>query len=259
LIYVDPTDYLQLLIYYLGTFEPHCMPYLRACAINGATVIDVGANIGVYTLESAAAVGPAGRVISIEPAPSNARALERNIKLNQMTNVVLIEAAAGDETGWATLSLPSRGNAGMLSLAPLCGEKSYTVEVRLIDDVLEEKGITSVDLIKIDIEGSEYRALRGTVKMLQRCRPVILIELNENALRSCGSSGYEVKELLRGLGYHGWVIGWKAPRPIRSSQLIHDCDECLFVHRDNRSLMQKLRLPDSEIIDNFMTGRCKCE
>ena len=87
MIHIDPTDYLQLLIYYLGTFEPHCLPFLKSCAGNGATIIDVGANVGVYTLESAVVVGPTGRVISIEPAPLNAQALRKSIELNQMGNV----------------------------------------------------------------------------------------------------------------------------------------------------------------------------
>src|SRR5438128_6792492 len=56
-IRIDHADHLQLLIYYLGTFEPHCLPFLRECAGRSGTVVDVGANIGFYTLESAVAVG----------------------------------------------------------------------------------------------------------------------------------------------------------------------------------------------------------
>ena len=245
LMHFDTIDYLQLLIYYLGTFEPHCLPYFKSCAGRGATIIDVGANIGLHTLEGAMAVGPTGRVISIEAAPSNRQALKRNIELNHMKNVSVIAAAAGDSTGSATLSLASGGHQGMFTLGHTDGHGSYAVEVDVqrIDDVFFENEIASVDLIKMDIEGSEYRALRGALRTLQEFRPAILLELNENALRSCQTSSKNVKELLDDLGYRGWVIERMGIRPINSMQLFHNCDECLFVHRDSTSLVSKLRLP----------------
>jgi FkbM family methyltransferase len=244
LIQVDPTDYLQLLIYYLGTFEPHCLSLMKSCVSKGATVIDVGANIGIYTLESSFAIGQMGRVISIEPAPLNVQALKKSIELNCMTNVTLIEVAVGDSTGSATLSLAQGGNLGMFSLAQQKSDKSYDVEVRCLDDLLEENDIAVVDFIKMDIEGSEYRALCGAVRILRRCQPPVLVELNEKALRSCHSSSQEVKELLCNLGYRGWVIGRKACRPIESPHSVHNCDECLFIHQQHYSLMQKLGLPN---------------
>ena len=243
LVYVDPTDYLQLLIYYIGTFEPYCLQYLRSCAGNGATIVDVGANIGFYTLESAVAVGSTGRVISIEPAPSNAGALRRNVELNHLTNVDLIEVAAGDCNGSATLTLASGDNLGMFTLAPSDSGKSYSVEVRRIDDLLEDRGITSIDLIKMDVEGSEYQALRGAVNTLRTCRPAVLIELNDEALRNLQSSANEVLELLASLGYRGWIVGRSDLRPIKPLQSVREECECLFVHRDNISLIQGLRLP----------------
>lgn len=242
-IQVEAADYLQLLVYYLGTFEPHCLRYLRSCAGEGATIVDVGANIGVYTLESSLAVGPSGRVIAIEAAPSHAEALRRNIQLNGMTNIVPIQVAVGDSAGMATLTLAGGGNLGMFTLGASSGEEVCRVAVRPIDSLLEERGISSVDLIKMDVEGSEYRALKGTAKTLETCRPALLIELNEGALQSCQSSAEQVKSFLRGLGYRGWVLGRKAVQPIPENGSNHHCDECLFVHRQNASLIRKLALP----------------
>ena len=76
LIRVTATDHLQLMIYYFETFEPHALSYLKRCVGNGGTVVDVGANIGLYTLESSLIVGRTGRVISIEAAPSHIEALK---------------------------------------------------------------------------------------------------------------------------------------------------------------------------------------
>ena len=106
LIQVNPTDYIQLMIYYFGTFEPHCLSYLQRCVDKGGTIVDVGANIGVYTLESSLIVGRTGRVIAIEAAPLHVKAIKDNIKLNKINNVSLIESAVGDSTGQVTLTRP---------------------------------------------------------------------------------------------------------------------------------------------------------
>jgi hypothetical protein len=73
---------------------------------------------------------------------------------------------------------------------------------------------------------------------------VILIELNDDALQKRKSSAMEVKQLLGDFNYLGWIVGRKALLPIQPFQAIHHCDECLFIHRDNRPLMQKLGLPE---------------
>ena len=78
---------------------------------------------------------------------------------------------------------------------------------------------------------------------LPRAHRTFEIELNEVALRRCESSTQEVKGMLRDLGYRGWLIGRKAVRPLPDGQLTHECDECLFVHRDNESMIRRLRLP----------------
>lgn len=241
-IHLNPTDYLQLLIYYQGTFEAHCLPYLRGCATRGGTVIDVGANIGFHTLESALLVGPSGRVIAIEAAPPHADALRRSLELNAMRNVVVVEAAVGERTGEALLALPSSGNLGMFTLGPVSGSEAYTVALRTLDDILSAQPPSPIDLIKIDIEGSELAALRGAARTLRTHQPAVLIELNESALRRCGASSQQVKTLLRKAGYRGWLIGRRTTRPILDDAAPHECDECLFIHQDRRSLMRKLGL-----------------
>jgi FkbM family methyltransferase len=170
--------------------------------------------------------------------------LKRNIEMNGMRNVSLIETAVGDSTGFATLALSDGGNLGMFTLGSAKGTARYCVQLSRLDDLLEEIGIDTVDLIKMDIEGSEYRALRGASRTLQRYKPTILIELNEEALQGCESSSINVKGFLQDAGYRGWLIDRKVVRPLSEAQMVHDCDECLFIHRDNESLMKRLGLPN---------------
>lgn len=243
LIHVDSVDYLQLLIYYLGTFEPHCLRYVRRCAPTGGTVVDVGANIGVYSLEGSLAVGPSGRVIALEAAPPHVDALRRNLQLNAMGNVSVVEVAVGEVPGEATLGLRKGANLGMFTVAPGGGEEAYRVEVRRLDDVLQDLGVRDVDLIKMDIEGSEFRALRGASRTLAQCKPTLLVELNDDALERCGSSTGEVKRLLREAGYRGWLLTRGGSLPIPEAQPTHGCVECIYIHRDKVALIGKLRLP----------------
>jgi FkbM family methyltransferase len=237
---VSATDYLQLLIYYQGTFEPHCLPYLRICARKGDTVVDVGANIGFYTLESALAVGEAGRVIAIEAAPPHIETLRKNVRLNAMNCVSLVDTAVSDAVDEATLALPKGDNLGMFTLGRVESDEAYRVALRPLDDVLDEQRIDSLALIKMDIEGSEYRALRGAARTLAKYKPALLLELNEFALSRCGSSAQEVRALLHEAGYRGWVIGRRRLRPLAAAQARQDCDECLFVHRDSEILLRRL-------------------
>jgi FkbM family methyltransferase len=242
-IQITHADHLQLLIYYLGTFEPYCLPFLRGCAEKGGTVVDVGANIGFYTLESAVAVGSQGRVISIEAAPSHLESLNRNIELNGMKNVSVIGTAVGDAVGQAMLTLPRGDNLGMFTLGDVEGEETYLVAIDTMDHLLEHQNIHSIDLIKMDIEGSEFKALRGAARIFEKFRPSLLIELNEMALRRCGSSTQAVKGLLNDMGYRGWRIGRESVEMMADESAGDGCDEFLFIHLAKKSLIQKLNLP----------------
>src|SRR5262245_23461112 len=74
---VDPNDYIDLMLYYFGTFEPQCLATIRRHCTKGGTFIDVGANIGVFSIEVARWLGPSGRVVAIEASPPNACVLRQ--------------------------------------------------------------------------------------------------------------------------------------------------------------------------------------
>jgi FkbM family methyltransferase len=222
LIQTTHVDHLQLLLYYLGSFEPHCIDAMREHVKPGDTILDVGANIGLFTIEGAKAIGPSGNVIAIEAAPSHANSVRTSARLNKMSNVEVVAVAVGDSDGVATLTLPRDTNFGMFTLGNVEGDESFDVPVRRIDDIVAGR---KVDFIKMDIEGSEYRALVGAEQTL-KSRPPILIELNEAALNACGSSARQVKEFLFVRGYKGRIVG--QGRPITLEQ-VHACDECLFI------------------------------
>lgn len=223
LLRITQVDHLQLLLYYLGTFEPQALKVMQEHVRPGSTILDVGANIGLFTIEGANSVGSSGTIIAIEAAPQHAETVRASAELNRMKNVEVHSVAVGSETGEAILTLPSAANYGMFTLGNAMGDERIRVGVRRIDDIVAGR---RVDFIKMDIEGSEYNALLGAKETITRGHPAILIELNEPALEACGSSTRKVKELLFSFGYSGKVVG--SNRPIDISD-VHHCDECIFI------------------------------
>ena len=133
-------------------------PYLG----DGAVFVDIGANIGTYALWAAARVGPAGRVIALEPHPRTFAKLEFNRTINGAENVRCLNIAAGPETGAATLRFDGGGNVGGASLhtdGGATGDADVAVSVRPLADILSEQQVDRVDVVKVDVEGYEDRAL----------------------------------------------------------------------------------------------------
>jgi len=129
--------------------------------------IDVGANIGAFTLIMARQVGETGRVLAIEPYPFVAERLVENLSLNRMLNVQVVMCALADRSKTATLYVPDPKwpNQGVASLSPVRGSQLVSqIEVQCftLDDLLEKLDWTErLDLMKIDVEGHEMSVLRG--------------------------------------------------------------------------------------------------
>lgn len=155
----------------------------------GMVVIDCGANIGYYTLLAAKLVGERGKVFAFEPEPSNYALLVKNIEANGYHNVVPARKAISDRTGSITLSLaddPSGHSLGQIAQEHARG--SITVDSVTLDEFLEQN-ITPVDVIKMDIEGAEMRALEGMNNViLQNPNLKIMTEFCPSYLERCGSS-----------------------------------------------------------------------
>jgi FkbM family methyltransferase len=227
LIQTTQVDHLQLLLYYFGTFEPECLAAMHRIIKPGDTVLDVGANIGLFTLEASLSVGSSGRVIAIEAMPEHATAVVHSARSNGMMNVEVISVAAGDRIGEAILTLPRNTNYGMFTLGDVAGDVSFKVPVQRIDDIVAERGVKSVAFIKMDIEGSELNALIGAEQTLRNFHPTILIELDEDHLAACKTSSHEVKSFLNRLGYREFLLDGTLPA-LGRRQLVN---EYLFVHQ----------------------------
>lgn len=142
----------------------------------GDTFVDVGANIGYYTILGSHLVGDGGRVVALEPVPETAATLRRNVEANGRANVTVVEAAATDGTVDSVAIAVPGSHFGRAAIGPAQGDVR-TVPARTLDDACSDVG--AVRLIKLDVEGHELAALRGAESLPERTEFVVL-ECNED-------------------------------------------------------------------------------
>jgi FkbM family methyltransferase len=180
-------------------YEPETTPLLFRLAEKSDVVIDVGAFVGFFAVLAGLA-NRRSRVFAFEPMPDNAERARRHIQLNGLSNVELIPAAVADASGSAELFHTGTAHPSSTSLVrdfmsshqDLHASVVPTVE---LDSFLEERGVDSVSLVKLDIETGEPAALRGMMRTLERDKPAIVCEVLADDV------GAEVQAILAPLGY----------------------------------------------------------
>jgi FkbM family methyltransferase len=207
----DLRDHVQRQIWFNGAYEP-VETYLFSQLLQpGMTVLDIGANVGQYTLIASTAVGPSGQVHSFEPVPSTFARLQRHVELNQLANVTLNQAALWFEDAPLKLGLApeSANNLGSYSVGAAQVQETAVsaLGIRLETYALMEK-LTRLDLVKMDIEGAELFALQGGRALLDRFHPVILMEVNREALGKLNTDPESLWQFVADLGYSAWQIGF---------------------------------------------------
>jgi FkbM family methyltransferase len=190
--------------YWLGSYEMgKCILFAKTVPAGGV-VFDLGANVGYYTLLSSFRSGPRGRVYAFEPLPRNIQFLKRHLALNRIENTVLLEAAVTDHGGTIRFEedlSTSRGRIG--------GQGTLEVRAVALDEWVDREGIPLPDLLKIDIEGAEYRALQGAGRILAGRHPPIFLSTHSGRVhRDC-------LELLESYGYRATALD---DRPLERSR-----------------------------------------
>jgi len=193
-------------IFVTGIYEPNEFHFLSSFLGSGMTVIDVGANMGLYTLFAAQRVGEQGRVVSLEPSSREYSALLHNVELNQFRNVMALPVAASDSCGTQDLLIAMFERSGHNTLGNFGYDTTaldhrQTVQTITLDSLVDENAFERVDLIKMDIEGAELAALKGARRLLSMYRPTLLLELSDRALKYQNATSQEIHSFLSGAGY----------------------------------------------------------
>ncbi|MFM6997720.1 MAG: FkbM family methyltransferase [Bacteroidota bacterium] len=199
----------------------------------GFTCVDLGANQGEYTLWMSKLAGPAGEVHSFEPSSKMLEQLRATLALNsaQAQTVTVHPFGLSDANATVELFLPQAGSAAHNEGAATvfrtssADESLGSIELRNAGEALQSATARKLDFIKIDIEGSELRALRGMRERLERDRPLILIEINRTALELAETSPRELATFLTDLGYRLNLIGTRGRLMPYSAERANEFDD----------------------------------
>lgn len=191
-----------------GVWEPYETELLLSLLRPGGVFVDVGANIGYFSILAASRVGATGQVVAVEPDPDNCRLLRRSLAHNQLERQVqVIEGALSDHEGGGSLFL-SEDNLGDHQIYNDGGGRS-AVPIKLYHGgQLLSVAAPGIDVLKVDTQGSEWQVMRGlhTLLLGMTAIPYIMIELTPYSLAQAGGSGRQLIELLDEVVEAMWIV-----------------------------------------------------
>jgi FkbM family methyltransferase len=207
---VDVDEWIQQHIFFFGVYDVAGISFIKQQLKPGDVFLDIGANIGTYSLSASARLSKkhGGRVYAFEPVPRIFEKLKQNIALNGVENIMLNQLAVYSEPSTLELYVSSEENIGMSSIFHHDTESGEVAKVEAIrmDDFIEENQVEKVDLVKIDIEGAELFALKGMTRTIEKFKPVFLIEISASVLGEQSKLGDEVVAFMKTFGYAPYTI-----------------------------------------------------
>jgi FkbM family methyltransferase len=202
-LYVMPRDYIGSAILQTKSHEPHVTKLIERELKRGDVFLDIGANLGFFTMLASRIVGDGGKVISFEPNPLNLQLIYASILRNAARNVRIHPYAASDTSG--ILRFLTVGSNGGVINEDDKRDTSMLVQAVILDGFLKEE--RRIDLVKLDIEGHEISALKGMADLIRQHQPKIITEFHPWAmeLNQLGEPG-EYLDFLFGLNYKVAII-----------------------------------------------------
>jgi len=175
---------------------------VEACR-NHNCVFDIGAHIGLVTMPMSRTVAPEGHVYAFEPASANRSFLAHHLRLNNITNVTVIDLLVGDTKSEAVPFFEHRAASGMNTRAPVKDQQAYveTNRAQTTLDAFCRENDLAPDVIKIDVEGAELTVLEGARQVLSTCRPFLVISMHPHHLKAMGRDPGELHQFAETLNY----------------------------------------------------------
>jgi FkbM family methyltransferase len=201
---VDPISILGQELSRHGLYEPAMQKTLGKFLAPGATFVDLGANVGYFTIIGAQLCGPTGRVLAIEPQERLLPVIKENIRINGVEWATALNVAVTDVPGTVTLHLTADTAPGGSGLFRQTKYRLPTQQAtgKTIAQILDEEGLERVDLMKVDIEGSEYEALLGSPDVFRSRRiRALALELHPAILRARNKDAANITTMLIECGY----------------------------------------------------------
>ena len=211
-----------------GYYEKNETELFKVMVKKGMVVLDIGANIGYYTLLAARLVGIEGKVFAFEPDPYNSSLLYKNIEVNGYTNIVLVQKAVFSWSGKMELFLDKKNLGGhSLSMANVNKGNSIITEVTRIDDFFKNSTF-KIDLVKMDVQGLEMKVIEGMGNVIKENKGIkIIFEFWPWGLQNADSSP---RAFLNKLVEYGFKLYEIEPylKPVSINQLLNSCIDKKF-------------------------------
>jgi len=213
---LNPSDFVQTHLYWTGEYEPWDLQELSRWVAPNAVFLDVGANFGYYSVCLAPLMKGSGQVFAFEPCHPTLERLKINIALNHLESIIKpVPCGLSDQPGSAYLD-ETDWNSGAATIS--VQSKGAKIMLDTLDNFCKSQKLDRLDLIKIDVEGSEFRVLQGGQSTIARFQPVLMIEFNSSALKNSGSSVKQLDAILRGWGYQLYTRTRKSLHPFQPDQ-----------------------------------------
>ncbi|HET6244032.1 MAG: FkbM family methyltransferase [Bacteroidetes bacterium] len=208
---VNLNDWIQKQIYFFGIYEIEKTEtyFWKKIIKPGFIILDIGANIGYYSLLASKLTGIQGKIYSFEPVKATFNKLLNNIQLNNFQNIFINNIAISDIEGEIELFVADDLNTGTSSITlhhNFSGQKEIAKSLPLDSFVQSNKEIHKIDLIKIDVEGSEFHVLKGMKYVLSEFQPFILIEILDEKLNLVNTNKEEVYAYMEKFNYFPFEI-----------------------------------------------------
>lgn len=231
-LYIYPRNEVFRAIYVTGTYDPNTLAVLKHLIHKGDVVLDIGANFGYISLVMSKLAGEQGKVIAIEPSSRDFSRLVDNVSLNNLEeNILPFQVAISNEEGPCKLQIAPEERSALNTLGSAFSYKGIVkagvedIIATTIDKFVEDQDIEQfehIDFIKLDIEGSELKALLGAKQTIAKYRPIIMLGINKASLSLCDSELSEVLETLYELRYRIYRL---VEEPEFKLELVSDISE----------------------------------
>jgi FkbM family methyltransferase len=226
-------------VFITGRYEPNEFSVLARILKPGMVFVDVGANLGLYSLFASRLVGAEGTVLALEPSSREFDQLSANLRLNALSNVRALQAAVSDRDGETDLLVAVAQHSGHNTTGRFAYENTELdhrerVATITLDRLVTSEKLSRLDVIKMDIEGGELAAICGAKESLARLHPMLLIEVADRSLRHQGASSAQLLDLICSYGYRLFAFSPKTGRPVPAERKsYYDSEDLLAVSGDS--------------------------